>query len=188
MQFKLFISEYIDHLHRILSSLDKNELVKLEQLLCTLSGEQRVYIIGNGGSAATASHMVNDFGIGLKRRGKLNISAIALADNLASCTAIANDTGYDNIFYLQLKNVLNPQDVVIAISCSGTSPNIIKAVRYAKEIGATVVGFSGFDGGELTRLSDIVLHAQTNPGEYGLVEDVHMVINHMLYSWFVQKD
>ena len=188
MQFKSFISEYIDRLHGLLSSLDKNELEKLEQLLGALNQNQRVYIIGNGGSAATASHMVNDFGIGLKRRDKLNISAIALADNLASCSAIANDTGYENIFYLQLKNVLTPEDVLIAISCSGNSPNITKAVRYAKEVGATVVGFSGFEGGELKHLSDIVLHAQTESGAYGLVEDVHMIINHMLYSWFIQKD
>lgn len=188
MRFNHFISEYIEHLQKILLSLDKNELEKLERLLGTLNGQQRVYIIGNGGSAATASHMVNDFGIGLKRRGKLNISAIALADNLASCSAIANDTGYENIFYLQLKDLLTPTDVVIAISCSGNSPNITKAVRYAKEIGATVVGFSGFDGGELKQMSDIVLHAQTDTGAYGLVEDVHMIINHMLYSWFIQKD
>jgi D-sedoheptulose 7-phosphate isomerase len=187
MNFTSFIDEYLEHLNRVLRALDKNELEKLERLLGSLGEDQRVYIIGNGGSAATASHMVNDFGVGLKRRGKLNITAVALADNLASCSAIANDTGYDNIFYLQLKNVLRAHDVLIAISCSGTSPNIIKAVRYAKEKGATVVGFSGFDGGELNTLSDIVLHAKTEPGEYGIVEDVHMVINHLLYSWFIQK-
>lgn len=188
MEFKSFLTDYIQRLYGVLSSLDQNELERFEKLLSSLNERQRVYIIGNGGSAATASHMVNDFGIGLKRRGKLNISAIALADNLASCSAIANDIGYENIFYLQLKDVLTPTDVLIAISCSGNSPNITKAVRYAKEVGATIVGLSGFDGGELKKLSDIVLHSDTRKGEYGLVEDTHMIINHLLYSWFIQKE
>lgn len=188
MNFSSYAENYFQQLHATLQSIDKSEIEKLKNLLDTLNKQQNVYIIGNGGSSATASHMVNDLGVGLQRRDKLNISVISLADNLATCTAIANDTGYENIFYLQLKDKLRPEDVIIAISCSGNSPNIVKAIDYAKEIGSTVVGFSGFDGGRLLEVSDIKIHAETPKNSYGLVEDVHMVINHLLYSWFIESD
>lgn len=92
----------------------------------------RIYILGNGGSAATAAHMVNDLGAGLNRRDVRKFNIINLADNASVCTALANDVGYDNIFYYQLRDVIKPNDIVIAISCSGNSPNILKAVDYAK--------------------------------------------------------
>lgn len=188
MTFKNFTYEYFSKLHTLLQTIDMDEIEKLQNLLLSLKSQDKIYIIGNGGSAATASHMANDFGIGLKRRNKLHISPICLSDNLATCSAIANDTGYENIFYLQLEDILSPHDVLIAISCSGNSPNIIKATNYTKSIGAKVVGLTGFDGGELRKLADISIHAQTNTGEYGLVEDVHMIINHLLYTWNIHKD
>lgn len=188
LEFKHYTQHYFKQLQNTLESIDINEIEKLKELLSNLDKNDTVYIIGNGGSAATASHMVNDFGIGLQRRNKLNISVVSLADNLATCTAIANDTGYENIFYLQLKDKLKPNDVIIAISCSGNSPNIMKAVEYAKELGSTIVGLSGFDGGDLREISTIKIHAQTDKNAYGLVEDAHMVINHLLYSWFIDKD
>jgi len=188
LPFQDYTHNYFNKLHNTLKSIDVKEIEKLKTLLTQMQAHHNIYIIGNGGSAATASHMVNDLGVGLLRRDKLNVSVISLADNLATCTAIANDTGYENIFYLQLKDKLQAEDVIIALSCSGNSPNIIKAIDYAKEIGSTIVGFSGFDGGALLKSADIKIHAQSDTNAYGLVEDVHMIINHLLYSWFIEKE
>ncbi|ELB3527111.1 SIS domain-containing protein, partial [Campylobacter coli] len=120
-------------------------------------------------------------------RNIISIDIKSLADNTPLCTAIANDIGYENIFKLQLQDVLTKDDVLFAISCSGTSPNIINAVKYAKEVGAMVIGATGFDGGDLLKLSDIKFHVQTQKGEYGLVEDVHMILDHIIYSYYMQK-
>ena len=183
MSFQPFIDKYIKTLHNTLLQLDFDALNAFQKLLKELPKQGKVYVIGNGGSAA--SHMANDFGIGLKRRDKLSINVVSLSDNVAVCSAIANDTGYENVFYLQLKDIIKPEDVVVAISCSGNSENIIKAVSYAKEEGSTVVALSGFDGGKLHQYADIILHAASNKGDYGIVEDAHMIINHLLYSWFL---
>jgi len=144
----------------------------------------RIYIIGNGGSASTASHMANDLGTGLKRRDILSLDVLSLCDNTSIATALANDIGYENIFYMQLKDILKPEDTIIAISCSGNSPNILKAVKYAKEMGTTIISLTGFSGGTLKKSSDINIHFETSNKDYGLVEDAHMIINHMLFSYF----
>jgi len=89
---------------------------------------------------------------------------------------------------MQLKNVINKDDVVIAISCSGNSNNIIKAVEYAKELGSTIIGVTGFDGGKLKKLSDISFHVNTQKNEYGLVEDMHMILDHIIYSYYISKE
>jgi len=184
--FKAFTKEYIQSLHTLLNEVD---LDTFELFYTHLEkSEHKIYVIGNGGSSATASHMVNDLAIGLKRRGKKPFDAISLNDNSAVSFAIANDIGFENVFYMQLKDILTPQDTVVAISCSGNSPNIVKAVEYAKEVGSTVVGLTGFDGGTLKELSDIKLHVQTKKGEYGLVEDIHMIFNHILYSYFLRDE
>ena len=120
-------------------------------------------------------------------RCNLDGSSISLCDNIPVLTALANDVGYENIFYAQIKDRIKENDVLIAISCSGTSPNIIKAVKYAREVGSTVVGLSGFDGGMLKGLSDINYHVQTSKGKYGLVEDLHMILDHLLYSYYIDR-
>ena len=109
----------------------------------------------------------------------------SLADNMALCTAIANDIGYENIFYAQLKNILSPDDILIAISCSGNSPNIVKASRYCNEIGATLIALTGFGGGEIAKIADIDFQVPSLRGEYGLVEDIHMILDHLIYSYYV---
>ena len=147
----------------------------------------RIYIIGNGGSAATASHMVNDLGAGLRRRGIRSFDVESLSDNTSVCSALANDIGYENIFYMQLKNRLKKDDILIAVSCSGNSQNILKAARYANKKNAKVVGVTGFDGGELKKMSDINFHVATAKEEYGLVEDMHMILNHIIYSYYITQ-
>ena len=181
-----FIHNYITKLITILSNLDLNTIEEIKDALeNTIEHQSRIYILGNGGSAATASHMVNDLGVGLSRRNIKYFDITSLADNTPVCTAIANDIGYDNIFYAQLQNKIQKHDVVIAISCSGNSENIIKAVKYAKDKGSTIISMTGFDGGILKQLSDINFHIPTDKGEYGLVEDAHMILDHILYSYYI---
>lgn len=183
-----FLEKYVVRLKQLLDKVDANDVYKIiEQIELTVKNKSKIYVIGNGGSSATASHMANDLGIGLKRRGIIDINITSLGDNSAVTSAIANDIGYENIFYMQLKGVLKSEDVIIAISCSGNSPNIIKAVNYAKEVGSTIIGVTGFDGGELKKLSDINFHVDAPKGEYGLVEDVHMILDHIIYSYYIDK-
>jgi len=182
------VKGYLDNLVSILQNVDIPRIYeiidKLEQ--CHDDGAV-LYIMGNGGSAATASHMANDLSVGLKLRDIRNFNVQSLSDNTPVCTAISNDIGYENVFYAQLKNKLKPKDVLIAISCSGNSPNIVKASVYAREIGATVIGLTGFDGGELKALSDINYHINTDKGEYGLVEDAHMILDHVIYNYYISE-
>lgn len=183
-----FVEDYKIRLIDLIKSIDGKVI---EQIIDAFEEsarkKSRIYTIGNGGSSATASHWANDFAIGVKRRGIAVYDMVSLCDNSAVTNAIANDIGFENIFYEQLRGILKPDDVLIAISCSGNSPNIVKAVKYAKEVGATVIGCSGFDGGYLKETADIVFHVDTPKGEYGLVEDVHTILGHVIYSYYVQK-
>ncbi len=180
-----FTKKYLQDLSTILNNTHLETIPQIINALDATKG--RIYIIGNGGSAATASHMANDLGAGLRRREIKYFDIESLGDNTPVCTAIANDIGYENIFYMQLKGRLKPEDLLIAISCSGDSPNIIKAVEYAKEEKATVIGLTGFDGGTLKTLSDINYHVQTQQGHYGIVEDAHMILNHIIYSYYTNQ-
>lgn len=183
-----FIKQYTNNLKDLLDNIDRSEVSKIIDALNRCEeNNSKIYIMGNGGSAATASHMANDLSVGLKLREIKNFNVESLSDNSSVCTAIANDIGYENIFYAQLKNKLVKDDIVIAISCSGNSPNIIKAVEYAKSIGTTIIGMTGFDGGKLKELSDIKFHVDTHKGEYGLVEDMHMILDHIIYSYYISS-
>lgn len=184
-----FCHEYIENLKNILSLIDTKTI---EQIIFTLEksivNKSRIYIMGNGGSAATASHMANDLGAaGLRRRGIRNFDVVSLTDNNSVITAIANDIGYENIFYMQIEGLLKPEDIIIAISCSGNSPNVVKAAEYAKSINCTIIGVTGFDGGRLREISDISFHIEAPKGEYGLVEDAHMILDHIIYSYYISK-
>jgi len=186
MSKEIFIRGYIDRLKGLLDNID---IESINQIIALLETTQEnggiVYVIGNGGSAATASHMANDLNIGLKRRGIRKFNVVSLADNSSVGTAIANDIGFENFFYMQLEDVINEKDLLISISCSGNSPNIIKAVEYAKEQDVNIVGCTGFDGGILKELSDVNFHVDAPKGEYGLVEDVHMILDHIIYSYYI---
>lgn len=183
-----FIKDYILSLTTKLKSINPSKIEEVIKKLDEIEKNRaKVYVIGNGGSSATASHMVNDLGVGLARRDIKSLSIENLSDNSSVITALANDVGYENIFYYQLKNKITSNDLIIAISCSGNSENIIKTVKYAKENSVTVVSFTGFDGGKLKELSDINLHIDSKKGEYGLVEDMHMIFNHIIYSYYIKK-
>ena len=183
---KSFFTKYITHLCDVLQAIDEASIEQIVRKLEDIhASNAKVYIIGNGGSAATASHMANDLSVGLKLREIRNFNVESLSDNSSVCTAIANDIGYKNIFYAQLKNKIKKDDLLIAISCSGNSPNIVKAAEYAKKEGAMVLGMTGFDGGRLKELADIKFHVATDKGEYGVVEDVHMILDHIIYSYYI---
>ena len=185
-----FSKKYFEYLSSILNNIDTKELNKLELELDKARLEKKnIFVIGNGGSATTASSMVNDLGFDIlkKTSTKNPFKFISLVDNNSSLTAIPNDTNFENVFINQLKIHFNSGDFLIAISASGNSSNIIKAAEYAKSNGGKVVGFIGFDGGKLAEISDIRLHVNTLSGEYGPVEDSHLILNHILAHWFQNK-
>src|SRR5262245_47442652 len=132
-----------------------------------------IYIAGNGGSAATASHWVNDLGKATKKSGQVPMRVMSLSDNVSWLTALANDEGYERIFSGQLDNFARPGDLLIVISASGNSPNLLRAVELARQRGVTTVGLLGFDGGALKNMVDEYLWLPTDKGAYGVVESGH---------------
>jgi D-sedoheptulose 7-phosphate isomerase len=139
---------------------------------------KQVFILGNGGSASTASHMGNDLSKATIVPGMPRMRVISITDNVALMTAWGNDVSYDSIFKEQLENLLDPGDVVIAISASGNSPNVLRAMEFARDRGAVTVGWTGRDGGKLKDLVDHCLHAPTD--DVGMIESVHLVIDHLV--------
>ena len=179
---------YLDYLSSCLDSVDCDAVGAFANLL--LSARQTgnaVFFIGNGGSAATASHFANDISVGTRTGDGKPFRAISLTDNVAVMTALANDEGYEKMFVDQLKVHMRDGDALVAISASGNSLNVIAAVEYAKSRGATIVGLTGFDGGKLRELSDISLHVPTARGEYGPVEDLHMIFDHLIGSFLIAE-
>lgn len=157
----------------------------MEEIVMELLKRGRtIYIIGNGGSASTASHMAVDFSKGTYVPGCHRLRIISLTDNVATITALANDTAYDFIFEEQLKPYLHHSDALIAISASGDSMNILRAVDYANDVGALTIGFSGFGGGALKKLVDISIAVSSR--NYGVVEDFHLGLGHIL-SQFIRQ-
>lgn len=179
---------YLDYLGRLTRTLDPKSIGAFIALLEDARARgATVFFIGNGGSAATASHFANDIAIGTRTGDERPFRAMALTDNVAVMTALANDNGYDSIFVDQLKVHMRDGDALVAISASGNSPNVIAAVEYAKARGARIVGLTGFDGGKLRALADIAIHAETAKGEYGPVEDLHMVVDHLVGSYLAAR-
>jgi len=185
-----FAQGYFSHLKSV---LDKLDLESIEQLAAEFEDARNngntIFVAGNGGSATTASSMANDIGFDIiKKTGtKTPFKLLALTDNNAVLTAIANDVGYDNIFISQLKIHYRKGDKLLVISASGNSENVVRAANWVKEQGGKIIGFLGFEGGKLKELSDVTIHAITEVGEYGPVEDLHLIINHVLAHWFQEK-
>jgi len=176
--------EYIDFLRHLISNLD---LVKLDEIVSILrkarDGKKKVFIVGNGGSASTASHVAQgllDVGIG----------AESLTDNVAMLTALANDIGYENIFVGQIDKLLNSGDVLIVISGSGNSPNIVKAVKYVNNHDGISIGLLGFDGGDVKELCQhyILIETDSYHWYYGPIEDMHLVIGHIIATLLWDED
>jgi len=173
------IDHYIKNLSMILETLPKMEIVKIIELLEEAREQSRtVFIFGNGGSASTASHFANDLSKATIVAGKGRLRVISLVDNIALFSAWANDTSYERVFAEQLENFIEPNDLVIAISASGNSPNVLAGVEVAKAHGAHTIGLSGFGGGKLSKMVEVAVIVPSH--EYGPVEDVHLMLNHMI--------
>lgn len=174
------IKAYFDKEIATVQALDLEEVAEaVSAIKAAYDREATIYVFGNGGSAATASHFVCDFNKGICEKSDKKFNLICLSDNTPMITAIANDISYDDIFYFQLKNKLKPTDLIIAISGSGNSKNVIKAVEYAKEVGTKAVGITGYSGGKLRQLADYRMHVAID--DMQVTEDVHMAFDHMMY-------
>jgi len=175
------ISEYYERLKSTIDRISRDEVdLFLKVLIEALEGGKTIFTMGNGGSAATASHFAVDFNKGLSYGKARRFRFICLSDNIPTITAYANDISYDDVFVEQLRNLLEPGDLVIALSGSGNSRNVIKAVDYANRSGAITVSLTGFDGGELKRIARYGVHVPL--ADMQVVEDLHMVLDHLAYA------
>ena len=174
----------------LLEAIEKIDLVKVEQAISWFRDARDsgrvIFTCGNGGSASTASHFVCDIvkGASYKREKKFRI--MALTDSLPTITAYSNDVGYDVIFAEQLRNFAQPGDVVLAISGSGNSPNVIKAVEYANSIDCQTLALTGRDGGRLGSIAQ--LNLQVPVPHMGRIEDAHMIVCHMIAYYFMDNE
>lgn len=167
-------------------ALDLDVVSRMAEILETAARRgKRIFVLGNGGSAATASHIATDWAKTAERSGRPLFRCMSLTDNVPFITAIANDLGYDQIFTRQLRNFLERGDVVVLISGSGNSPNVIRAARFARSKGATTIGMTGFRGGRLRKLVDLCLHVESD--QYGVIEDLHMGVGSLLAFYFRQR-
>ncbi len=182
MDYTKSIKEYLDMLTATVKDLDINVIDEILNLIQQARKNQKqIFIMGNGGSGANASHITGDFnkGLSLGEPEENRFRVICINDNISTMLSLANDVSYDDIFVEQLKNFLNPEDLVIAISGSGNSENCLRAARYAKQRGNTVIGFVGLDGGELKKISDVCYHVKSNSMQ--ITEDLHMMLGHLFY-------
>lgn len=179
-----FASAYLAYLSDILQAIDVSII---EQIIDTFStaaeNEKTIYFLGNGGSAVTATHFASDMAINTRTNRHKPLRAVSLVDNLALLTCVSNDEGFENIFICQLEIFMQPGDVVVGLSVSGNSPNVVNALQYAKDNGATVIACTGFGGGKIASLADIHFHIPTPLGEYGPVEDIFQILDHLIYTY-----
>ncbi len=173
------VQNYINDLQQTLELLPIELLEDVIDILHEARHHGRqIFIMGNGGSASTASHFVADLAKNTRISGGPNFRAIGLTDNMAIFSAYANDEGYENVFAQQLASLVRPLDIVIAISASGNSPNVLKAIELANRVKAKTVGFTGFDGGKLGLMADVHVHVPSNCIEH--VEDIHLMMEHLI--------
>jgi len=181
---ELFIKEYLQEIHSILNDMEQDLVKKIDEIATILilarNERKTIFIMGNGGSASTASHFVSDLSKGTIVPGFLRFKAIALTDNIPTMLAWANDESYDDIFVEQLKNLMEPGDVIIGISGSGNSANVVKAIKYANNNGGKTIGISGYDGGALLQCAKTNIHSPSNYMQR--VEDIHLLLEHLLTS------
>ena len=181
-----FAKAYFKNLNHTFNNIDKKSLIRLEkEFLDIRKKNSTLYVFGNGGGAATAMTMANDLGFDvLKKTKKKTFKIISLNDNNSVITAIANDTGYENIFLNQLKIHFKKNDKILIFSASGNSRNLVVAAKWIKNKGGKVISILGFNGGKLKKISDLVVHIKSKKGDYGPVEDMQLIINHILAHWF----
>ena len=180
---KQFTNGYFTELKKTLDEIPMERVDKIVQMIYkAYRANKYVFIMGNGGSASTASHFACDLGKGTICEGKPRFRVMSLNDNMPLITALSNDFGYERVFIEQLMNLVSPDDLVISITGSGNSPNILKAVEYARRQGAKTIGLIGFGGGKLQEIVDE--HITVSNTNYGQVEDIHLILAHALSQYF----
>lgn len=180
------VQKYITHLQGVLERLKLEDVRKsIDVIMDAYHTNKQIFVLGNGGSASTASHLACDLGKGTSVEDKKRFRVISLTDNVATMTAWSNDVSYEDVFVEQLKNLVNSFDVVIGISASGNSENVIRAMKHASEIGCRTIGWSGFGGGRLAKICDVNVIVDSD--QYGPVEDVHLILNHILHAWIREE-
>ena len=188
LNVKSFSENYVEYLITLLNELDHE---KVEECVIELEKARQkgntIFIIGNGGSASTASHIGNDFGLAVLKTSNKSVNksyrALPLTDNVSVISAIGNDSSYNDIFLDQLKVHYRKGDILISISASGNSPNLLSASNWVNQQGGTTIGWLGFDGGKIKDMVDIPIVVKSPKGEYAPVEDVHLIINHIIVTW-----
>jgi len=186
--FNDFYYFYIEYLNKILSNIDLDKLNALKERIKKIKGDNAtIFTIGNGGSATTASHIATDFSFA-NRNALHDFKCISLCDNLGLITAVGNDTSFDDIFTVQLERLATKKDLVIFISGSGNSQNLISAANFCKSKSIDTAGFLSFDGGKLLSLLDYPILFKSELGDYGQAEDCHLILNHIIANYFRFKN
>lgn len=181
-----FVSNYIAELKKAMDLIPLDKLEKtIETLIKAYETGHSVFLMGNGGSGATASHFVSDLNKGVHRGQNKRMHCICLNDNMPSILAYANDLSFDDIFVAQLENFLEKEDIVIALSASGNSPNVLKAIQYANQKSAHTIAFTGFKGGKAASIAKISLVIPSS--DVQKIEDIHLIITHMIKQIFQKK-
>ena len=179
MDIKHFTSDYIAGLKDVLDRFDYDGFERtVDMILSAYENETHIFVMGNGGSGSTASHFACDINKGCCIDLDKKFKMICLNDNVPTMLALSNDISYESVFVEQMKNFFNPGDLVIGISGSGNSENVLRAIRYAKDNNGRTIGFSGYSGGKLADLADVSLVARVD--DMQKVEDVHMIIVHII--------
>ena len=183
-----YLGDYRVRLNTLLDKINVDDLeAVISAMIATFKNGNTVYVCGNGGSAATASHIQADFSFFVRYFTKFRPKVRALTDNVAMITAVGNDTSFNDIFLELLKGHFVPGDAIICISASGNSENVIRAAQYANEHGGTSIGFIGFTGGKLKQTCSMSLYTENPKGDYGPIEDLHMIYDHLIVN-FLSKD
>lgn len=185
MKYSENIREYINEEIRILNSLDPAMIEKgMQEIEAAYHRDGTIYIFGNGGSASTASHYTNDFNKGLSEHLEKKFRFVCLNENMPTLMAVANDFGYEEIFRYQLKGRLKPEDLVIGISGSGNSENVVNALEYAKENGVRTMSILGYSGGKCKAITDVSMHVAIDNMQ--ISEDLHMIFDHLMMTVFMR--
>ena len=181
-----FAGAYLDYVQTVLKRIDTGDIGRfIHTLLDARSRGATIFFIGNGGSAATASHFANDLAYGTNEYAQ-PFRALSLTDNVPVLTALGNDFGYEDIFVRQLQILGRKGDVLVGISCSGNSPNVVKAFEHARLAGIRTVAITAFDGGKMKAMADQGIHIATESREYGPAEDAHMVLDHLVGAYLMR--
>ena len=183
-----YAASYAKRMAAILDAFDSEAIGRTISVLeDACANDKTIFTMGNGGSAAIASTFVNDLGPNTYVAGLPPMRMVSLTDNVDSVTSLANDSGYEFVFEYQLRAMIRPGDVVVAMSVSGNSPNIVRGVEYANRNQATSIGWTGFGGGRLGEICDVHVNIPTALDEYGPAEDMFSVLGHMCATYLTMK-